>query len=237
MLSSFSPSSLPPSLSSVVVDSSSLCECVSCFLTDSSIVSSLSSQHHCRNCGKSVCTQCSSKRAPLPEFGIKQPTRVCDLCYKNLAPSGSSDSAASSSKGAKEATGGSSDLPEEYLRSSLAKEPQVPSGGHSEDIKMQEEDDLQLAIAMSLNEQDNKVLYSCVINSSYIRGVCASPIQKKTSSSSKSEPSPAPPPSSTAPSAPPPSTPSLYSSIAQEAANTVSPPSCFLSSCSLCSCL
>ena len=53
--------------------------------------------------------------------------------------------------------------------------------------------------------------------------------QKKTSSSSssssssKSQSLPAAPPTSTAPSAPPPSTPSLYSSIAQEAADTVSP--------------
>ena len=43
------------------------------------------------------------------------------------------------------------------MRSSLAKEPQVPGTGRTEEMKMQEEDDLQLAIAMSLNEQDNKV--------------------------------------------------------------------------------
>lgn len=120
----------------------------------------LSSQHHCRNCGKSVCTQCSTKRAPLPEFGIKQPTRVCDICYKSVGPTGSSDATSgtsSSSKGGGDALGGNSNLPEEYLRSSLAKEPQVPATGHTEEMKMQEEDDLQLAIAMSLNEQDNKV--------------------------------------------------------------------------------
>ena len=124
--------------------------------------SDLLSQHHCRNCGKSVCTQCSTKRAPLPEFGIKQPTRVCDLCYKKVNPGGgdSASASTSSSKGGGESAGGSGDLPEEYLRSSLAKESQVPSGGHSEEIKMREEDDLQLAIAMSLNEQDNKVSVS-----------------------------------------------------------------------------
>lgn len=105
-----------------------------------------------------MCTQCSTKRAPLPEFGIKQPTRVCDICYKSVGPTASSETnTATSSKGGGDGSGGSSDLPEEYLRSSLAKEPQVPSTGRSEEMKMQEEDDLQLAIAMSLNEQDNKV--------------------------------------------------------------------------------
>ena len=112
-------------------------------------------QHHCRNCGNSVCTQCSTKRVPLPEFGIKQPTRVCDLCYKKVAPDSSSDS--KSKGGSGEASGGSSDLPEEYLRSSLAKESQTAPSSGKEGRKLQEEDDLQLAIAMSLNEQDNKV--------------------------------------------------------------------------------
>lgn len=168
--------------------------------------------HHCRNCGKSVCTQCSTKRAPLPEFGIKQPTRVCDVCYKNLAPDSSSSSSSSSDSKTKSESGGAaggggggknSELPVEYLRSSLAKESQAPKGP-TEDMKMKEEDDLQLAIAMSLNEQDNKKKSS-----------------SSSSSSSKSESSSArQPPTSAAPSAPPPSTPSLYSSIAQEAADT-----------------
>ena len=41
-------------------------------------------QHHCRNCGKSVCTTCSEKRASLPHFGVNEPTRVCDICYKKV---------------------------------------------------------------------------------------------------------------------------------------------------------
>ena len=169
-----------------------------------------------------MCTQCSTKRIPLTEFGIKQPTRVCDLCYKNVAPDTSSESSSKTKGGGGGGGGGggegSSDLPEEYLRSSLAKESQVAPSSRTEERKLQEEDDLQLAIAMSLNEQDNKVC-TCIYLSLSIMFVL---FQKKTTSSSKRVSSPAPPPTSTAPSAPPPSTPSLYSSIAQEAANTVS---------------
>lgn len=83
---------------------------------------------------------------------------MCDICYKSVGPTASSENNTStSSKGGGDASGGRSDLPEEYLRSSLAKEPQVPATGRTDEMKMQEEDDLQLAIAMSLNEQDNKV--------------------------------------------------------------------------------
>lgn len=161
------PVSQTPLFLSIIVDDSSPFQTLSCvqhlslFLHSLSLSFSLSlcflfllsAQHHCRNCGKSVCTQCSTKRTPLPEFGIKQPTRVCDICYKAVAP----DTSSSDSKSKTEVSGGGTGgLPEEYLRSSLAKESQVPQAP-TEEMKMKEEDDLQLAIAMSLNEQDNKV--------------------------------------------------------------------------------
>ena len=41
-------------------------------------------QHHCRNCGQSVCDPCSSKRLSLPHYSIQESTRVCDVCFKKL---------------------------------------------------------------------------------------------------------------------------------------------------------
>jgi serine/threonine protein kinase len=38
-------------------------------------------KHHCRNCGESVCSKCSSKRIILPQYQYHTPVRVCDLCY------------------------------------------------------------------------------------------------------------------------------------------------------------
>uniref|UniRef100_A0A3B3S3A7 FYVE-type domain-containing protein n=1 Tax=Paramormyrops kingsleyae TaxID=1676925 RepID=A0A3B3S3A7_9TELE len=38
-------------------------------------------RHHCRCCGKIFCGRCSSKEAPLPQFGQIQPVRVCNHCF------------------------------------------------------------------------------------------------------------------------------------------------------------
>jgi len=40
--------------------------------------------HHCFSCGRIVCTRCSMERCPLPELGILNPVRVCDVCYSRL---------------------------------------------------------------------------------------------------------------------------------------------------------
>ena len=102
-----------------------------------------------------------------------------------------------------------SDLPLEYLQSSLAQESQQPSStSQNSELQMKEEDDLQLALAMSLNEQENKQK------------------AKKSSSSAASStargPSPTPPPQSTAPSAPPPSSSTLYATIMHDPTPSVS---------------
>lgn len=36
--------------------------------------------HHCRDCGKGVCDECSKARKPVPLRGWDTPVRVCDKC-------------------------------------------------------------------------------------------------------------------------------------------------------------
>ncbi|XP_043285149.1 zinc finger FYVE domain-containing protein 1-like isoform X2 [Venturia canescens] len=38
--------------------------------------------HHCRDCGRGVCQNCSQHRKPVPRRGWDKPVRVCDLCMK-----------------------------------------------------------------------------------------------------------------------------------------------------------
>lgn len=42
------------------------------------------SRHHCRSCGRVVCSRCCSQRAVLAEVGYKTPEKVCDECYARL---------------------------------------------------------------------------------------------------------------------------------------------------------
>jgi hypothetical protein len=37
-------------------------------------------KHHCRRCGKVVCSMCSLNRVVLPALGYFEPVRVCDTC-------------------------------------------------------------------------------------------------------------------------------------------------------------
>ncbi|XP_049841718.1 zinc finger FYVE domain-containing protein 1-like [Schistocerca gregaria] len=40
------------------------------------------SLHHCRDCGRAVCRDCSQSRRPVPIRGWDTPVRVCDSCIK-----------------------------------------------------------------------------------------------------------------------------------------------------------
>lgn len=44
-------------------------------------------RHHCRHCGQIFCERCASQRLLLPpEFGYRDPERVCFRCYDELCP-------------------------------------------------------------------------------------------------------------------------------------------------------
>lgn len=41
-------------------------------------------KHHCRHCGRLLCSQCSSFWLPVVKFGLARPVRVCGVCYEFL---------------------------------------------------------------------------------------------------------------------------------------------------------
>lgn len=99
-------------------------------------------KHHCRNCGQVFCGKCTSKNVSIPRFGFEKEVRVCEACYDKINKPTSSKA-------------DESELPQEYLQSSLAQQPQVPPSKTEQEI--QEEEDLQLAIALSKSDAENKV--------------------------------------------------------------------------------
>lgn len=51
-------------------------------------------KHHCRNCGKVFCWECSNYLAPVPHQHLNKPQRVCSRCHSSLlqlSPGASSD--------------------------------------------------------------------------------------------------------------------------------------------------
>ncbi|XP_037922390.1 rabankyrin-5 [Hermetia illucens] len=41
-------------------------------------------KHHCRHCGRILCSRCSNNDVPIIKFGIYKPVRVCTVCFDVL---------------------------------------------------------------------------------------------------------------------------------------------------------
>ncbi|KYN13538.1 Hepatocyte growth factor-regulated tyrosine kinase substrate [Trachymyrmex cornetzi] len=98
-------------------------------------------KHHCRACGQVFCGQCSSKVSTLPKFGIEKEVRVCEACYEQVNKPSTTQTK-------------DTDLPVEYLKSTLAQQQQVPVRKTEEELR--EEEELNLAIALSQSEAEEK---------------------------------------------------------------------------------
>lgn len=53
-------------------------------------------RHHCRSCGRTLCSDHSSDQMALPQFGIYTNVRVCNDCFNNSSRSGQNAGRASS---------------------------------------------------------------------------------------------------------------------------------------------
>ncbi|XP_018323996.1 hepatocyte growth factor-regulated tyrosine kinase substrate [Agrilus planipennis] len=103
-------------------------------------------KHHCRACGQVFCGQCSQKTISLPKFGIEKEVRVCDSCFAQETRPATSKT----NSGKQE----DSQLPAEYLASSLAQQSQMPPRKTEDELR--EEEELNLAIALSQSEAEAK---------------------------------------------------------------------------------
>ncbi|XP_063927152.1 rabankyrin-5 [Zophobas morio] len=45
--------------------------------------------HHCRHCGRALCSKCSDQEVPIIKFGENKPVRVCNICFDVLKTGGS----------------------------------------------------------------------------------------------------------------------------------------------------
>ena len=41
-------------------------------------------RHHCRHCGRVLCSKCSDKDVPILKFSLNKPVRVCHICFDVL---------------------------------------------------------------------------------------------------------------------------------------------------------
>ena len=108
-------------------------------------------KHHCRNCGKCVCNNCSKEKSILPKYGIMQEVRVCDDCKSNTSnsaiPTQSLDLSDKREQDELELA-----IKESLKLSNKSQKQQKPA----DDLDEQEEQMIQQAIQLSLKE-DSKL--------------------------------------------------------------------------------
>lgn len=44
-----------------------------------------SRKHHCRHCGRLLCSRCSALELPIPKFNLIKPVRICEVCNEVLS--------------------------------------------------------------------------------------------------------------------------------------------------------
>ncbi|KAJ1821686.1 Vacuolar protein-sorting-associated protein 27 [Coemansia sp. RSA 2675] len=101
-------------------------------------------KHHCRHCGKCYCNDCSSNNTPIPKFAIYDPVRVCHGCYLRL----------------KKIVPDSDNLPSTSSAVQAQTSSARPAAGFSAPDVNDEDEDLKLAIELSLQELQSRPNYA-----------------------------------------------------------------------------
>ncbi|VDM14924.1 unnamed protein product [Wuchereria bancrofti] len=103
-------------------------------------------KHHCRACGQIFCDKCSSKQSFLPQYGIEKQVRVCDGCYEKTATKKTDVSCSQSLVPLSSKVDKSSSVDAQKTAEQRARE-----------LKQAEEDEINLAIALSQSEAEAQV--------------------------------------------------------------------------------
>lgn len=117
--------------------------------------STFNRKHHCRNCGEVFCQDCSSKNMALPWFGVGQDVRVCEACFTRRGPTKAAQSSSRSgslsrSKSTHVVPSGRGGVGSHQRSNTLGSGATTGRGSQRNGRRRKEEDDIALAIKLSL---------------------------------------------------------------------------------------